>query len=85
MAIRTTAEREEQLAGWLRYLGWLTDRRYHEPFDRLSPSAGSRSLWATLPACAAIFWKNAASPLHNHLEVFVSDNGQTLDYDKLNS
>ena len=29
--------------------------------------------------------ENAASPLHNHLEVFVSDNGQTLDYDKLNS
>lgn len=22
-----------------------------------APSAGSRSLWATLPACAAIFWK----------------------------
>ena len=29
--------------------------------------------------------ENTASPLHNHLEVFVSDNGQTLDYDKLNS
>ena len=24
--------------------------------------------------------ENAASPLYNHLEVFVSDNGQTLDY-----
>lgn len=28
---------------------------------------------------------NDACPMHGHLEVFVSDNGQTLDYDALNS